>query len=98
MGAGIQRKYRELNEEGNTHWTVDVPTLTIAGTKDGLYRITRVAEAWWHQYANIEKDQEGLFPIASLEGTSHMSYMTGPAPAAVKKKDLRPAVDEETGH
>lgn len=48
MGAGIQRKYRELNDEGLTHWTVDVPTLTISGTKDGLYRITRVAEGWWH--------------------------------------------------
>lgn len=98
MGAGIQRKYRELNDDGLTHWNIDVPTLSIAGTKDGLYRITRVAEGWWHQYENIEQDQAGLFPIASIEGTSHMSYMTGEAPAAVKKKDLRPAVKEDDAH
>jgi hypothetical protein len=39
-----------------------------------------------------------MFPIASIEGTSHMSYMTGEAPAAVKKKDLRPAVEEDKAH
>ena len=33
MRAGIQRKYKELNDEGLTHWTVDVPTLTISGAK-----------------------------------------------------------------
>ena len=39
-----------------------------------------------------------MFPISTLEGTSHMSYMTGKAPIAVKRKDLRPSVDEYNGH
>lgn len=39
-----------------------------------------------------------MFPIAAIEGTSHMSYMTGSPPAAVKIKDLKPAVDEKTAH
>lgn len=37
-----------------------------------------------------------MFPIYALEGTSHMSYMTGDAPKAVKKRDLIPDVDDET--
>ena len=55
MGSGMQRSNHELNEDGTTHWNWDVPTLTINGTKDGLYRISRVAEGWWHQYKNIEE-------------------------------------------
>jgi len=31
-----------------------------------------------------------------MEGTSHMSYMTGPAPFEVKNRDLRPDVDGDT--
>ena len=48
MGAGIQRSNHKINDDGTTHFDFDVPTLTINGTKDGLYRVTRVAEGWWH--------------------------------------------------
>ena len=37
-----------------------------------------------------------MFPIYALEGTSHMSYMTGDAPKKVKERDLVPDVDGET--
>jgi len=37
-----------------------------------------------------------MFPIFALEGTSHMSYMTGDAPSTVKKRDLVPDVDDDT--
>jgi hypothetical protein len=33
-----------------------VPTLTIGGTKDGIARISRIAESFWHQHENIESD------------------------------------------
>ena len=39
-----------------------------------------------------------MFPIYAVEGTSHMSYMTGDAPKTVAKRDLKPAVDEATAH
>jgi len=35
-----------------------------------------------------------MFPIVALEGTSHMSYMTGEAPSAVKKRDLVADMDD----
>ena len=37
-----------------------------------------------------------MFPIYALEGSSHMSYMTGDAPKAVKKRDLIPDITDET--
>ena len=97
MGSVLLRSNHKINDDGTTKWDDNiVPTLTLAGTKDGLLRISRVAEAYWHQYKNIEADQAGKFPIFAMEGTSHMSYMTGDAPKAVAKKDLVKDTDDET--
>jgi len=52
MGGGILRKYRtNVNETGNTSFG-SIPTLTISGTKDGLYRISRGAEGYFHGVQN----------------------------------------------
>jgi hypothetical protein len=39
-----------------------------------------------------------MFPIVAIEGTSHMSYITGDAPKNVRKNDLRPTVAEDEAH
>lgn len=96
MGSVLLRENHSIDDSGMTKWDYDVPTLTLAGTKDGLLRISRVAEAFWHQYTNIEQTQSNRYPIFALEGASHMSYMTGPAPSAVKKRDLVPDIDSKT--
>ena len=36
-----------------------------------------------------------MFPIYALEGTSHMSYMTGEAPGFVGKRDLVEDIDNK---
>ena len=95
MGSVLLRKHRSLNNvKGTTNFDYKVPTLTLGGTKDGLMRVSRLAESYWHQYKNIQPDQAGMFPIFALEGTSHMSYMTGDAPKAVKARDLVPDIDD----
>lgn len=45
--------------------------MTIGGTKDGLMRITRIAESFWHSELNINESQKGLFPVVAFEGVSH---------------------------
>ena len=56
MGGGLLRTHRSNNNDtGLTHFDYPVPTLTISGTKDGLYRVTRAAEGYFHQFLNIEK-------------------------------------------
>ena len=96
MGSVLLRDNHKINDDGTTHFEYEVPTLTLGGTKDGLMRVSRLAEAYWHSQVNIEASQANMFPIYALEGTSHMSYMTGEAPKAVKKKDLVPDLDDET--
>jgi pimeloyl-ACP methyl ester carboxylesterase len=96
MGSVLTRDKHTLNDDGSTHWNYDVPTLTLGGTKDGLMRVTRLTEAYWHQIKNVESAQAGKFPIYAMEGTSHMSYMTGDAPRTVRKHDLQPDVEDAT--
>ena len=93
MGSVLLRSTHELNDDGTTHFNYDVPTLTLGGTKDGLMRVSRLTEAYWHQAKNIESAQAGMFPVFAMEGTAHMSYMTGEPPSSVKSRDLRPDVD-----
>lgn len=93
MGSVLLRDSHSTNDDGTTHWDYNVPTLTMGGTKDGLMRVTRLTEAYWTQVKNVDPAQAGMFPVFAMEGTSHMSYMTGDAPSAVKKSDLRPDVD-----
>lgn len=94
MGSVITRDKHSLNEDGSTHFDYEVPTLSIGGTKDGLMRVSRLAEAYWHSVKNIEPEQANMFPVFALEGTSHMSYMTGEAPSFVKNKDLVADLEE----
>jgi hypothetical protein len=51
--------------------------LTLSGTKDGLMRVTRSAEAYWHGMTNVQSSQAGKYPVVILEGMSHAGYMDG---------------------
>ncbi len=53
MGSVLTREKRVINPDGTTKYNYPVPTLSIGGTKDGLLRISRLAEAFWHSNENI---------------------------------------------
>lgn len=55
MGSTLTREKRSINIDGTTHFDYGVPTMTIAGTKDGLMRISRISEQFWHTNINIEE-------------------------------------------
>lgn len=49
LGSVMLRQYRSISkEDGTTLFNFPADTLTIGGTKDGVMRISRVAEAYWH--------------------------------------------------
>ena len=52
----------------------------IGGTKDGIMRISRVAESFWHSKLNIESTQKDLVPVIAFEGVSHAEFMSGTPP------------------
>ena len=71
MGSVLTRDQRSINADGTSHYDYKVPTLTIGGTKDGLMRVSRVAESFWHSHLNINSSQKDLFPVMAFEGVSH---------------------------
>ena len=84
MGSVLQRDTREVQkDDGSTLYDYSVPTLTIGGSKDGLMRVSRVAESYWHQVTNIHADQANLFPVEMLEGVAHYQFAGGVPPSFV---------------
>lgn len=100
MGGSLQRKYRHNNNAtGETVWKYPVPTLTLAAEKDGQYRITRNAEAYYHMVKNINSAEKGRYPVVLLKKMSHSSFIDKTMiPSVVKKNDLKPEIDELTGY
>ena len=76
MGAGLLRKYRN----GSMASDYPVNTLTIDGTLDGLYRVTRQAENYYHYVLHPQNDKPLNFPVVVYEGVSHMQFASGTPP------------------
>ena len=92
MGAYLLRKYR--NE------TYPVPTLTIGGELDGLTRVTRIMEEYYHRIFMTKDVQAATksFPVAVIEGMSHFQFASGNIPNHVKNNDLKPEISYNTAH
>lgn len=54
MGSVLLRNTRYITPTGKTQFNFTTPTLTLQGSKDGLLRVSRGAEAYFHQVVNIE--------------------------------------------
>lgn len=93
MGATLLRKYRN----GTMCDTYPIPTMMMSGTLDGLFRVTRQAESFYHYVTNHMEPPE-QFPVVMFEGASHWSFGSGVAPGLVKSRDLKPELDEPTAH
>ena len=94
MGSVLTRSKRSLQSDGLSNFDVDIPVLSIGGTRDGLMRVTRVAESFWHQYENINADQDGKFPVSVIAGLSHAQFASGANTDFVKNHDLQPAISD----
>ena len=90
MSSVLLRDTREVqSDDGSTLYDYSVPTLTIGGSKDGLMRVSRVAESYWHQVTNINSSQANLFPVEVLQGVAHYQFAGGVPPSFVQENDLK---------
>ncbi|XP_065190022.1 uncharacterized protein LOC135820899 [Sycon ciliatum] len=93
LGAFLLRKWRNTTGEG---WQYPVSTLTVGGELDGLSRITRLAESYWHQvlhpYPGAGPDR---FPLVVLPGVTHFQFASGAPPYTVRERDFKPEVTLE---
>ena len=83
LGSFLFRKYRNV--------TYSVPTLTIGGELDGLCRVTRIMEAYYHRILHASDHQSAIrsFPVVVVEGMTHMQFASGDPPSLVRARDLK---------
>lgn len=73
-GSLIRSMYVNNNNTGETEMINNVPTLVLAGSRDGLYRISRNAETYYHLVHNINKKQAKNYDVQLLDGYNHASF------------------------
>ncbi len=99
LGFPLLRQYRS---------TFPVPVITIAGTLDGVSRVTRTgAESLFHALAPIAPSVchlQGsatpniLCPVIAIDGASHMSFASGQPSSLILQLDLKPDLAEDDAH
>ena len=88
-----------LDGEGRTLIDYPRPTLTIAGTLDGLARISRFAIGYWLQHINAAPaSRPERFPVVTIEGACHMQFASGEPVPYVAAFDLLPTAAEAEVH
>lgn len=88
LGSVILRKHRKIGEDGLTTIDMNINTTSVLGSKDGLLRISRTAEAFWHQHIN-QAESNHSHTIMAIEGLAHKSFMDKHLlPTNVLKNDL----------
>lgn len=88
-----------LDAQGRTVIDYPRPTLTIAGTLDGLARISRFAIGHWLQHTNAAPaSRPERFPVVTIEGACHMQFASGEPVPYVAAFDLLPTAAEAEVH
>ena len=92
MGSFLLSKYRDTPYK--------VPTMTLGGEMDGLCRVTRIMEEYYFRNNVTNNTDTALsdFPVLVIRGLSHIQFASGPPPALVKQRDLKPEITTADGH
>lgn len=76
MGGTLHKLQRSHDDStGRTIIKNKLPTLVMHAERDGLVRITRGAESYFHQVQNIQDSQDGQYPVHVMKGLNHASFM-----------------------
>jgi len=91
MGSAINRSNRKIQDDGKSH--IDqITTLQLGGSRDGVMRISRMAESYYHQVKNVDHRQASQFPVVVFKGLAHHSFMNGVPSQPVQDNDLSSSV------
>ena len=92
LGSFLQRKYRSI--------PYPIPTLTVGGELDGVCRVSRIMESYYHSIIHTPNHTVGIrdFPVVVVEGMSNMQFASGAIPQLTKDLDLRPEISYDEAH
>ena len=89
MGSFLSRKYRNVS--------YPVSTLTVSGELDGLCRVTRIMEEYFHRITQ-SSGAPFKFPVVVIEGMNHFEFASGTMPLLVKERDLKAEISFDVAH
>ena len=99
LGSFLPKALREItNPEGQSKINFPSRVLTIGNELDGLCRIMRIAEAYYHSVENVVNEGLNQYPVVVIKGASHVQFASGDAPTFVQTHDLKPEISEEEAH
>jgi hypothetical protein len=76
---------------------VVVPTLSVGVELDGVARVTRFMEAYYHQVLK-KVTTEVNHPVVVIPGASHSQFFTGQPTDFIKSKDLKPDIADQQAY
>jgi hypothetical protein len=94
MGSTIERKFISIQDDGTSKIDFSMPVLTVSGELDGLMRISRVAEQFYHTNKNINQDQKDQFFVSIVAGLNHAQYSQRPHPVFILENDLMSELED----
>ncbi len=94
LGSFLQRIYRSS--------PYPVHTLTLTGELDGLARVTRIMEEYYHRIQGASNSTLAIrkFPVVIIRGMSHYQFLSGTSaiPSSFKNYDFRPEISYDVAH
>lgn len=90
MGGFLQRNKRDA--------PYPIHTLMISGELDGVCRVTRMMEEYYHQIYLHQKDVVVKYPIVTVRGMTHFQFASGEVPNQIKELDFKPEISYDEAH
>ena len=92
MGSFLLRKHRNDS--------YPVPTMAIGGELDGLNRVSRMMEEYYHRIAIAPDRQVAIaaFPVIVVKGMNHFEFASGSMPLLVRERDLKAEISFDDAH
>ncbi len=96
LGAFLDRSYRSIDH----NHPFPVPTFTVGAELDGVCRVSRILEEFYHLIYTADNISAARkrFPVAVIQGMSHLQFASGEPSDVMKKYDLKPEVNATMAH
>lgn len=100
LSSVVKRDYVQIiqdgDEQGKSQISLgDKKVLQLSGELDGLMRVSRVAESYYHTKLNAEAAQKDQVKSVIMKGVNHASFLTGDGPSYLTGNDLKAEASAE---
>lgn len=100
MASSIQRKYVTIQKNGKSKielGNTNVPIMLLGAELDGLNRLSRFAESYYHTNVNVNEAQNNQFTSIVMRGMNHAQFanVDNKQPDFILKNDLKSETSQD---